>query len=249
MPSEALASNFERQYLTFLLGEYLLSTELANVSEIVEYPSTSSVPGSPNWVRGVFNLRGRVVPIIDLARKLGLEPAVVGKKTCILVLKLDVDGLQIDAGIVADEVRTLVVATDEEIEPPPVFGAGFQIEYLAGMLRPGGGDEVVAVVDLVAVFAKDELLAFALQEHRNREASSQNAVVASEQEIAAIKAGLETRQENLDEGWQEGSPDATTHYGTSEYEGTTQGLHFFEDDEDEEEEAAEQGEVAEDETE
>ncbi len=218
--SESQALDTERQYLTFSLGEHVLSTELGNVSEIVGYPSISHVPGSPGWVRGVFNLRGRVMPVIDLARKLSLEPVEVDKKTCVLVLKIEVDGLVIDAGVVADEVRTLVVATDSEIEPPPVFGAGFQIEYLSGMLRPSDDDEVVAIVDLVAVFERDELLAFALEEHRGREAAS-TTEVATESELEALLAGMESEQQLADE--------ATV---AEEEVGDPEGVHFFADEDD-----------------
>lgn len=126
------------KYLTFKVGGELLGTEIDNISEIIEYSEMTRVPLTPAHIRGVSNLRGNVVPIIDLAVRLGKERGETTKRTCIIIVEMDDDGEKMDIGFVVDEVDEVLDIHADAIEPAPQFGADINSDYINGMGKVDG---------------------------------------------------------------------------------------------------------------
>jgi len=143
------------QYLVFTVSGMEMGVSLAHVSEIVPYERVSAVPGTPPFVRGVVHVRGRVIPVIDLAVKLQRVPEPVGKRTCILMVELQVDGRTVPLGLVMDGVATLLDVEITQIQPPPRFGTDVEVRYLEGLVAREGG--MLPLLDVALVFGADEL--------------------------------------------------------------------------------------------
>lgn len=126
------------KYLTFKVGGELFGTEIDNINEIIEYSDMTRVPLTPPHIRGVSNLRGNVVPIIDLAVRLGKEKVEPTKRTCIIIVEMDDDGEKMDIGFVVDEVDEVLDIHEEAIEPAPQFGAEISSDYINGMGKIDG---------------------------------------------------------------------------------------------------------------
>jgi purine-binding chemotaxis protein CheW len=145
-----------RQYLTFMIGGEEYAVSLLKVKEIIEYDVVTEVPKTPEWVRGVINLRGNVVPVIDLAVKFRLAPSVAGKLTCIVITEVQCEGEATVMGIMADSVRQVIDLKPENIEVPPNFGTRVKVDYLLGMAR--SGKKFCLILDTEKVLSTEELL-------------------------------------------------------------------------------------------
>ena len=145
-----------QQYLTFVIGGEEYGVSLLKVKEIIEYDVVTKVPKTPLWVRGVINLRGSVVPVIDLALKFGQAATEVGKLTCIVITEVECAGEATVMGILADAVSQVIDLKPEEIEAPPAFGTRVKIDYLVGMGR--SGKKFCLILDSEKVLSTDELL-------------------------------------------------------------------------------------------
>jgi purine-binding chemotaxis protein CheW len=145
-----------RQYLTFMIGGEEYAVGLLKVKEIIEYDTVTRIPKMPEWVRGVINLRGSVVPVIDLAIKFGQAAKAVGKLTCIVIMEVECEGEATVMGVVTDEVSQVIELSHEDIEAPPTFGTRVRVDYLLGMARSGKKFSLVLDTDKVLSF--DELL-------------------------------------------------------------------------------------------
>ena len=121
------------QYLSFQLAGEEFAFGILKVKEILEYDTITRVPNAPVAVRGVINLRGSVVPVVDLALQFGLTPTVITKRTCIVIVEARVDGVDLVMGVLADAVSQVIDLAPEAIEPPPAFGSRVSVEYLVGM--------------------------------------------------------------------------------------------------------------------
>ena len=121
------------QYLTFALGDEVFAMDIRTVREIIQHASMTTVPLMPDFVRGVINLRGAVVPVIDLQSRFGRKKAQIGKKTCIVIFDASRDGERIELGLMVDSVSEVVDIAPADIEPPPQFGASIQREFIKGM--------------------------------------------------------------------------------------------------------------------
>ena len=156
----------ESTFLTFRLGANRLGLELDRVEEILRLVPTTPVPLTPPWIRGVFNLRGRVLPAVDLGVRLGFSASTPTTKSCLLLLKMTVEGLEFSAGIIVDEVLDLVSVATSEIKPPPTMGVGIKLAFVRGIVER---DETpLLFLDVVRVFKDDELLQIALTDQRLR---------------------------------------------------------------------------------
>jgi purine-binding chemotaxis protein CheW len=182
-------------FLTFRLGDNVLGLAMQDVSEIVRSASTTPVPLTPAWVQGVFNLRGRVLPAVDLAVRLGLPPVTPSKRTCLLVLEMRVEGLEFSAGILVDEVCDLLELRETEIERPPTFGAGIKVEFLRGVYQRA--ERPLLMLDVVRVFRDDELMQIALTEQRLR-TETERAKLAAQSAKTKASAALADDAEHLD---------------------------------------------------
>jgi purine-binding chemotaxis protein CheW len=151
MTSEALET---AQYLTFALAGEEFAIDILRVKEIIEYASPTKVPMTPASIRGVINVRGSVVPVVDLAVRFGLPPGEVTKRTCIIIVEVDLDGDNTMMGIVGDAVNEVTYLTADDIEPPPNFGTRVAVEFLVGFGKIG--ERFVLLLDVNRVLSAEE---------------------------------------------------------------------------------------------
>jgi purine-binding chemotaxis protein CheW len=137
----------QQQYLTFTIAGEEYAIGILRVREIMEYSTSTRVPSTAPCVIGVINLRGRVVPLIDLAMKFGQGQTSITKWTCIVIAEVDVEGESTVVGILADAVSHVVDLASSEIEPPPAFGLSGRRDYLVGMGRSGARFILILDVD------------------------------------------------------------------------------------------------------
>ncbi len=145
-----------RQYLTFMIAGEEYAISLLQVKEIIEYDTVTPVPKTPEWVRGVINLRGSVVPVIDLAVKFRLPASVAGRLTCIVITEVECGGEATIMGVMADSVRQVIDLKPEDVEHPPTFGTRVKVDYLLGMAR--SGKKFCLILNTEKVLSTDELL-------------------------------------------------------------------------------------------
>ncbi|RTL52662.1 MAG: chemotaxis protein CheW [Rhodocyclaceae bacterium] len=144
-----------KQYLTFFLAREMYAVGILNVKEIIEYGSLTEIPMMPSFIRGVINLRGAVVPVIDLAARFGGGQTEVGRRTCIIILELrDEEGRQ-DIGVMVDAVSEVIDIPAGEIEPPPAFGARIRADFIDGMGKVAG--KFVILLNIGKVLSVDEM--------------------------------------------------------------------------------------------
>ncbi len=130
------AANGDRtQYLTFMLGGETFAIGILVVKEIIEYGGLTEVPMMPACIRGVINLRGAVVPVMDLAARFNKEGNPVTKRTCIVIVEVEHDSEVQVIGVVVDAVNAVVEIAASDIEPAPAFGARIRSEFIAGMAK------------------------------------------------------------------------------------------------------------------
>ncbi|MCU1349650.1 MAG: CheW protein [Acidobacteria bacterium] len=146
----------KEQYLTFFIRGEEYAVGILRVKEILEYETVTRVPTTPVHVRGVINLRGAVLPVVDLAAKFGHEPTAVTRTTCIVVAETQVDGEMLVVGLLADAVSEVLDLAAEQIEPPPSFGTNVRIDFLTGMGKLDG--RLVLILDLDRILSPVELL-------------------------------------------------------------------------------------------
>jgi purine-binding chemotaxis protein CheW len=144
------------QYLTFRLGEEVFAVDVAKTREVLDVIDITRVPGTPEYMLGVINLRGGVVPVIDLRRKFGLPAAERTRETCIIVLDIALDGETTVIGAVADSVREVLDLDHSQIEPPPRIGTRLKTEYIRGMGRIDD-NRFLILLDIDRVFSSEEL--------------------------------------------------------------------------------------------
>lgn len=147
----------ENQYLTFLLGGEMFAIGILNIKEIIEYGNLTSVPMMPGFIRGVINLRGRVVPVIDLSVRFGRKAGEPTKRTCNVILEVESGDERLDVGVVVDAVSEVLEIPVGDIEPPPSFGAKVRADFIAGMGKVAG--KFVIILNLAKVLSVDELVA------------------------------------------------------------------------------------------
>jgi purine-binding chemotaxis protein CheW len=145
-----------KQYVTFCLAEELFGVEVSRTREILSVISVTSVPQTPDYMLGVINLRGQVVPVIDMRLKLGLSAADETQDTCIIVVEVLVDGEPIVVGALADAVREVLEIKADAIEPPPRLGTRLNTEFIKGMGKID--DDFLILLDIDKIFNSDELV-------------------------------------------------------------------------------------------
>jgi purine-binding chemotaxis protein CheW len=144
------------QYLTFRVAGEEYAISILNVREILAFEAVTPVPNAPAAIRGVMNLRGFVVPVIDLAAKLALPPTKTTRTTCNVIVDVRLGDKPAIMGIMVDAVSEVIDLTPSDIEPPPLFGARLHAEYLAGMGKVGG--KLIMLLNLDHLLSTDELL-------------------------------------------------------------------------------------------
>lgn len=158
------------QYLTFYVAGEEYAVTILKVTEIIECVTLTHVPGTPSWIRGVLNLRGAVVPVVDLAVKFGLPPTTLTRRTCVVMVEIEHDGERLVLGVMADSVHQVVELTTDQIQPPPSFGPKVRVDCIHGMGVTG--DALVVLLDIDRVLSAAEILAASLIEDDVVEAAS-----------------------------------------------------------------------------
>lgn len=142
------------KYLTFTLAQEAYGVPVLKVREIITMLPITSVPQMPPHVKGVINLRGKVIPVIDLRTKLGLDAPPATENNCIVVVQLPARGGELrNIGLIVDAVEEVANVSTEEIEPPPDFGGAVSVEYLLGMAKIKG--VVKSLIDIEKIIADD----------------------------------------------------------------------------------------------
>lgn len=148
--TEANASQHDQnQFLTFVLGKETLAIGILSIKEIIEYGQPTEVPMMPAFIRGVINLRGAVVPVLDLAARLNKTSAAATKKTCIVIVEAEVAGERQVIGIIVDAVNEVLEIASTEIEPAPAFGTSIRTDYIAGLGKVNGRFVIILEVDRI----------------------------------------------------------------------------------------------------
>jgi purine-binding chemotaxis protein CheW len=143
------------QYLTFTLADEVFAVDVARVREILEMPSITKVPQVPDFMLGVINLRGCVVPVIDLRQKFGMQETAQTVNTCIIVVEVSMDGENIVLGSLADSVQEVIEMEPSQIEAAPHIGTNLKTDFIKGMGKHVG--RFVMILDIDKVFSGTEL--------------------------------------------------------------------------------------------
>ena len=147
----------QKQYLTFLLGGEMYSIDILRIREIIWYAGLTEVPMMPTCIRGVINLRGAVVPVIDLSTRFGKPVTPLSKSTCIVIIEVGdgSDNAAQSMGVVVDAVQAVLEIPASEIEPPPNFGARIRSDFIEGIGKVNG--KFVILLDVAKVLSRSEI--------------------------------------------------------------------------------------------
>ena len=185
VPQEKRNSARAGQYLTFVTAGEEYAIRILKVKEIVEYSTITAVPNTPGWIRGVTNLRGSVVPVVDLAVKFALPASRITKFSCIIITEVMSEGELLTLGVLADSVSQVLDLSEDDIEDPPPFGTRVKLEYLLGMGRMDR--KFCLILDIDKVLSADELLAVA--ESADTETVLENGRIAGDGRTQVNAAG------------------------------------------------------------
>jgi len=144
-----------QQYLTFMLGREVFAVSILRIKEIIEYGQLTVVPMMPEFIRGVINLRGAVVPVMDLLARFGQDSSALSKRTCVVILEIELEGETQDVGILVDAVNEVLEISGSEVEPAPRFGTNVRADFISGMGKVNG--RFVIILDLNRVVSAGAL--------------------------------------------------------------------------------------------
>ncbi|QFY41644.1 chemotaxis protein CheW [Candidatus Methylospira mobilis] len=144
----------ELQYLTFMLGDESFAIGILHIKEIIEYGQLTRVPRMPEFVRGVINLRGAVVPVIDLKVYLGKSASQITRRSCIVIVEIGHEDEKHDTGVLVDAVSAVLEIPASDIEPAPALGAHIRSDYIAGMGKVNG--KFVILLNIGVVLSLDD---------------------------------------------------------------------------------------------
>ena len=145
------------QYLTFKLDEEVFALGIDKVREVLHYTSVTKVPQTPDFMRGVINLRGSVVPVIDMRLKFGMAKTDTTVNTCIIIVEINLDGETAILGALADSVQEVLDLEPHQIEPAPKIGTKLRTEFIKGMGKRN--EQFIIILDIDRVFSSGELAA------------------------------------------------------------------------------------------
>ncbi len=157
MATAARVAAEQGQYLGLFIGGEEYAIGILRVKEILQFESLTRVPGTPHSIRGVINVRGSVVPVVDLAVKFGLPETAITGRTCIVIVEVELDGANTVMGVMADSVSQVIDLGPDDIQAPPAFGTRVHVDYLLGMGR--AGKRFSLILDIDRLLSADELAA------------------------------------------------------------------------------------------
>lgn len=144
-------------YLSFRLGEEAFAVSVLKVLSILELKPITKVPHAPEYMRGVINLRGNVLPIIDMRVKLGMEKVEATTNTCIIVLNVEINNEEVMLGILVDSVKDILEIDENSIEPSPTIGTYYKVEFLKGLWRDSS-DSFIMILNVDMIFSTEEVV-------------------------------------------------------------------------------------------
>lgn len=143
------------QLLTFLLDNEVYGTNISQIQEVLEYRKVTSVPRTPDFLLGVINLRGRVVPVVDLRKQFDMNLSDISVNTCIVIVDVLIDGEKTPLGILADAVKEVLELPTADIAPPPRIGSRIDTKFISGIGKYE--DEFIIILNLASVLADEQL--------------------------------------------------------------------------------------------
>ncbi|HVS66072.1 MAG TPA: chemotaxis protein CheW [Thermoanaerobaculia bacterium] len=143
------------QYLTFRIGGEIYAVPVLETSEVLGYQESTPVPGAASWIYGLLNIRGKAIPVIDLATKFGARERAPIDSSCIIVLEVVLDEEPAQVGLIADDMPSVVAVEGDQISDPPLFGTLVHARYLRGMARLGAG--LVLILDAVGALSAEDV--------------------------------------------------------------------------------------------
>jgi purine-binding chemotaxis protein CheW len=159
LANSATQEEQQRQYLTFMLSGEIFAIGILRIKEIIEYGNLTEVPRMPDFIRGVINLRGAVVPVIDLGSRFGKQASSISRRTCIVIIEVEHEGEQQVVGVMVDAVNEVLDIAPGEIEPAPSFGAKIRADFIRGMGKVDG--KFVIILNVDHVLSLDEMSSLA----------------------------------------------------------------------------------------
>ncbi|MGD0282634.1 MAG: chemotaxis protein CheW [Dissulfurispiraceae bacterium] len=144
------------QYLTFKLEDEVFALDISKVREVLDFTTVTKVPRTPEFMRGVINLRGNVVPVVDMRLKFGLPKTEKTVNTCIIIAEVSIEGETAVLGALADSVQEVVDLEPEQIEPGPRIGTRLRTEFIKGMGKRN--EEFIILLDIDKIFTSEEIL-------------------------------------------------------------------------------------------
>ncbi|MBI5639104.1 MAG: purine-binding chemotaxis protein CheW [Nitrospirae bacterium] len=143
------------QYLTFRLDEEVFALDISKVREVLDFTTVTKVPRTPDFMRGVINLRGNVVPVVDMRLKFGMTRTEKTVNTCIIIVEISIEGETTILGALADSVQEVIDLEPQQIEPAPKIGTKMKMDFIRGMGKRD--DHFIMILDVDRVFSSDEL--------------------------------------------------------------------------------------------
>jgi purine-binding chemotaxis protein CheW len=159
--------NTINSYLTFRLGEELFAANVSKVLNILEMTKVTKVPKAPNYMKGVINLRGAVLPLVDTRIKFEMSETEFTANTCILVLDIEMNNESVHVGALVDSVQEVLEINDSQIQPPPSIGTRYKSEFIEGIAKIE--DEFIMILNMDLIFSTDELSILKETFHENKE--------------------------------------------------------------------------------
>jgi len=150
-----MSDNTTLQYLTFGLGEEVFALETGSVREVIELVPVTRIPKTPPFMRGVINLRGHAVPVVDLRIKFDMPQVRDTVNTCIIIVDVEVEGENCHMGAIVDSVREVFEMGSDQINPPPRMGTSIRADFIKGMGKQN--EEFIMILDIGKVFSPEEL--------------------------------------------------------------------------------------------
>ncbi|MFZ2405245.1 MAG: chemotaxis protein CheW [Methylobacter sp.] len=145
----------QQQYLTFMLSGETYAISILRIKEIIQYGQLTEVPRMPDFIRGVINLRGAVVPVIDLSARFGKQPTAIGRRNCIIIIEVALGAETQSVGVMVDAVNAVLEIPGSEIEPAPTFGTNIRADFIAGMGKING--KFVIILNIQHVLSMDDM--------------------------------------------------------------------------------------------
>jgi purine-binding chemotaxis protein CheW len=179
----------QSQYLSFFIDGEEYAVGILRVKEIIRYDTVTRVPSTPRWIRGVLNLRGLVVPVVDLAAKFGIRETPLTNQTCVVIVEAELEGERTLMGVAADAVSQVLDFGPADISEPPPFGTRIRVDYIVGMGKVG--KKFVHILDIDGVLSANDLQAVTAattqqtEEDESAESAEASRTAASAAEIEA----------------------------------------------------------------